>query len=144
MRNDGHGGVRARAELVFVEHAPDRVPQAEAVFGGELLRLLHRRAADAARRDVDDALQADRIRLRLRQLQIRDDVLDFGALVVADAADHVVLAVVAAQRFFNLARLRIGAVENRHAPVRILPENFLDRVGDEERFVLGVVARCRR
>ncbi len=81
--------------------------------------------------------------LRLRQLQIRDDVFDFGALVETEAAHHVVLAVVAAQRFFNLPRLRIGAVQNRDAAVRILPQDLLDRVGDEERFVLGVVARHR-
>ena len=57
-----------------------------------------------------------RIRLRLRGLQVSDDVFDFGALIVAEAADHVVLAVVAPQRFFNLARLEVGAVENRDAP----------------------------
>ena len=78
--------------------------------------------------------------LRLRQLQIRDDVLDFGALIITDPADHVVFAVVAPQRFFNLARLRIGAVENRDAPVRMLPQNLLDRIGDEQRFVLGIVS----
>ena len=57
----------------------------------------------------------DRIGAGRGQLQVRDDVLDFGALIEAEAADHDVFAAVAAQRFFNLPRLRIGAVEHGDA-----------------------------
>ena len=84
-------------------------------------------------------LQRDRIGLRLREFQIRQNIFDFSALVVADAAHHVVLQVVAAHRFFNLPRLRIGAVQNRDLAIRILAPNFVGGIGDEKRFVFGVL-----
>ncbi len=76
-----------------------------------------RRAPDAARRNVDDAQQADRILRADQDFQIRQDVLHFGALVEAESADHHVFPAVAAQRFFDLARLRVGAIQNRDAIV---------------------------
>ena len=108
----------ARRELVLIEHAADRRPQIEAVLQRVLLDLLDRGLADAARRRVDDAQQADRILRRKRELQIRDDVLDFSALIEAESAHHDVFASVAPQRFFDLARLKIRAVEHRHALAR--------------------------
>ena len=52
-------------------------------------------------------------------------VLHFGALIETEAADHDVLAPVAPQRFFNLPRLRIGAIQHRHAILGILRASAL-------------------
>jgi len=49
-------------------------------------------------------------------------------------------APVAPQRFFDLPRLKIRAVEHGHALARALGQQPLDGIGDEKRFVLGVEA----
>ena len=66
---------------------------------------------------VDDALQGHRVVRIAHQAQVAEHVLDLGALVKAEAADHGVADVVAAQRFFNQPRLRVGAIENGAAAV---------------------------
>ena len=96
----------ARRERLVVHHPPDRLPQAQSVLPRELLDLLHRGTADASRRRVDDAQQADRIGVRRRQLQVRYRVLDFRPLVETETAHHVVLAPVPPQRLFDLPGLR--------------------------------------
>ena len=68
--------------------------------------------ADAARRGVDDALQRHGVVRIADQAEIAEQVFDFGAFVEAESADHGVADVVAAQGFFNEARLRVGAVED--------------------------------
>ncbi len=73
-----------------------------------------------------------------QDFQIRQNVLHFGALIEAEAADHNVLAAVTAQRFFNLARLRVGAIEHRHALLRIARQTVLDGVGDPQSFVFRI------
>ena len=128
----------AAGEGVRFEHLFERRPQRKFVLQRVLLDLLDRGAADAARGRVDDAQQADRIVRADQHLQIRQNVLHFGALVEAEAADHDVLAAVAAQRFFDLARLRVGAIEHRDALLRIARQAALDGVGDPQRFVFGV------
>ena len=82
----------------------------------------------------------------LDELEVAEDVFDFGAVVEAEAADHVVLDLIAAERFFHEARLRVGAIEDGAArrfdgvvgPGGGLAEVFVDAVGDEERFVFAV------
>ncbi len=78
----------------------------------------------------------------LHQLHVAEDVLDLGAVVEGEAADHVVLDLVAAQRLFHQPRLRVGAIEHGAAREIFLGAGFaevsLDAVGDEERFVLAV------
>jgi len=78
------------------------------------------------------------------ELHVAEDVLDFGAVVEGEAADHVVLDLIAAQGLFHESRLRIGAVEDGAAG-RVFSgaavcgaEILLDAVGDEEGFVLAV------
>ena len=109
-------------------------------------RVSKRGFADAARRRVDDALQSHRVVRIANQAQVAEHVFDFGALVEAESADHGVADVVAAQRFFNEARLRVGAVEDAQWPLAgscvsdepVLPEKRLNAVGDEEGFVFAV------
>ena len=110
-------------------------------------RGFERSFADAAGRRVDDALQSHGVVRIADEAQIAEQVLDFGALVEAESADHGVADVVAAQRFLNQARLRVGAVEHgamrrlrRFAfrTSRVLAEKCLDAVGDEQGFVFAV------
>ncbi len=84
-----------------------------------LLDLLDGAFADAARGRVDDAQQGDRILRADDGLEIGQRVLHFGALIETESAQHHVIAPVAAQRFFDLARLEVGAIEHRHAIGRV-------------------------
>ena len=52
--------------------------------------LLQRRLADAALRHVDDALEGDIIRTVRNQLHVREDILDFPALVEVDTTDDLI------------------------------------------------------
>ena len=107
-------GLRPGGEMLIVDDALDGVPQVQPVLAAIALDLLHRGAADAARRRVDDAQQAHRIGVGGRQLQVRHRVLDFRALVKTEAADDVVLAPVAPQRLFDPPRL--GSACGRGSP----------------------------
>ena len=136
-----------RGECALRQQAPadglaDGVPGAGAGFERETLQGVQRGAADAAHRRVDDALQPNRIMRILHQLEIAQQVLDLGALVEREAADHRVLDAVAAQRLFHQPRLRIRAIEHSDAGRLIafagLAQIFLDVVGDEQRLVFTV------
>ncbi len=140
------GGEGAGGEKFFFDGAVDGVPGAHAGGEGDALEGVHGGFADAAGRGVDDAAEGDGVVRVLDELEIAEDVFDFGAVVEAEAADHVVLDLIAAERFFHESRLRVGAVEDGAA--RGLDgvvgagggfaEIFGDAVGDEERFVFAV------
>ncbi len=72
------------------------------------------------------------------RLQVRQGVLHLGALIEAEAAEHHVIAAVAPQRFFNLARLEVGAVQHGDAVSGTRRQQPLDGVGDEQRFLFAV------
>ena len=72
------GGVGHRVE----ERDPERL--------GVLHEALDRRVSDAAPRPVRDPHQRDRVRRVVQHLEVRDRVLDLGALVEARPADHLV------------------------------------------------------
>ena len=115
-------------------------PAAAAVSASsaELNRLerLHHALADAARRHVDDAPQADVVVRIEHQPQVGERVLDFLALVEPDAADDLVGDAGAAQRVFDRARLRVGAIQDRD---RVLDVVVQRRRGDGARDELGLV-----
>ena len=46
------------------------------------------------------------------EAKIAEEILDFGALIKAESADHGVADVVAAEGFLNETRLRVGAVKD--------------------------------
>ncbi len=100
--------------------------------------LLDGALADASRGRIDDAQQSHRILRADDGLKIRQRVLHFGALIETEAAQHHIIAVVAAQRFFDLARLEVGAIEHRRAIAGVGREQLVDHVGDEQRFLLAV------
>jgi len=80
--------------------------------------------------------------------KVAEHVSDLGALVKAETADHGVADVVAAQGLFHQARLRVGSVEHgavrapsgvlRFGGFRLLTQEGLDAVSDEEGFVFAV------
>ena len=78
------------------------------------------------------------------ELEVAEDVLDLGAVVKGEAADHAVLDLVAAQGLFEEARLRVGAVEDGAARRAFAgagvggAQDLLDAVGDKQRLVLAV------
>ena len=81
--------------------------------GGDLLERVHHALADAARRHVDDAPQADVVVRVDDEAHVGERVLDFLALVEPDAADDLVREAFAHQRVFNRPRLRVGPVQHR-------------------------------
>ncbi len=105
-------GERAGGQQLLFDGAGDRVPGADAGGERDALERLHRGLADAARGRVDDAAERDGVVRVEHQLHVAEDVFDLGAVVEGEAADHVVLDLVAAQRLFHQARLRVGAIEH--------------------------------
>ena len=87
---------------------------------------------------VRDPGQRDRVERVVEHLEVRDQVLDFGPLVEARAADHLVGDSLADQDVFQNARLCIRPVEDRDlvGGVALLDEPG-DLGGDEPR--LGVL-----
>ena len=94
--------MRPRPELPLVEHAPNCRQQIQIVLERVALHLLHGCLADSASGCVDDAQQTDRVLRRKRELQVRDDVLDFGALIETESAHDDIFSAVAPQGFFDL------------------------------------------
>ena len=80
-------------------------PHAHSGFERQPLECFERRFTDSPRGRVDHAQQSDRVVRVLQQLQIRDHVLDLGALVEREAAHNVVFQSIATQRFFEQSRL---------------------------------------
>ncbi len=73
--------------------------------------------ADAAARNVDDAPERDRVGRVHDVAQVRDHVFDLGARVEADAADDAIRDALGEKRFFEDARLRVGAVEDQEVAI---------------------------
>ena len=95
---------RCGQELVL-DGTADGVPGAHAGGESHALEGLHGGFADAARWRVDDSRERDGVVHVLHELQVAEDVFDLGAVVEREAADHVVLDLIAAQGFFHEARL---------------------------------------
>ena len=122
----------------------DSVPGADSGGERDAFQRLHGGFADAARGRVDHAAQRDGVVRVEDELEVAEDVLDLGAVVEGEAADHAVLDLVAAQGLFKQARLRVGAVEDGAARRAFAgagvggAEVLLDAVGDKQRLVLAV------
>ncbi len=126
------------------ESGADGVPGGGASFKREAFQSLHRGFADAADRGVDHALQGHGVVRVADQAEVAKQVLDLGALVKAEAADHGVTDVVAAEGFLDQAGLGVGAVKDGAVSfARLLcgvglTEKLLDPVGNEQGFVFSV------
>ena len=105
-RADGHAGAPG--------HRAHRVVQRTARGARHVLQLLDAARADAARREVHHAQEAGVVVGVLQQAQIRQRVLDLGALEEAQAAVHAVGHGGVEERGFHHAALRVAAVEHGH------------------------------
>ena len=112
------------------------------------LDRLHHALADAARRHVDHAPQADVVVRVDDQAHVRQRVLDLLALVEPHAADDLVRQPLAHQRVFDRPRLRVGPVEHRdrwrRRRRRARPGGAGDEVGLLELVAAAEIERCGR
>ena len=109
-------GGPGEADRGGVERA-DRFPHAQAVCGCRAGDAADRHVADAARGGVDDAAQRLVVARVHDQPNVGEHILDLLALVERHAAVYLIRDVAAAQRLFQRARLRVGAVEYGHVAV---------------------------
>ena len=109
-------------------------------LGIDRLQAVHHALADAARRHVDHPPQAHVVVRVDDELEVGERVLDFLALVEADAADDLVGNALAHQRVFDGSRLRVDPVEHGDRAVDVLGARLLQRADDEVGFLELVVA----
>ena len=111
------------------------------MFPREAVKLAHGALADAARRDVDDALEAHVVVVVGDEAEVGDEVLNLLALVELDAADEVVGHVVSQACLFEGAGLCVDAVHDGHVGgIAALRAEALDLAYDELGLVVLVVA----
>src|ERR1700739_4611203 len=72
------------------------------------------------------------------QANIGEGILDFGAFVKAEAADQFVAQTAAAERFFERARLEVGAIFDDAGLIGIVIEQLLQFLSDKFGFGLRV------
>ena len=123
-----HRRERRRAEAGLLG-AVERLPERDALRVGERLQPRERRVADPAARPVRDPRERDGVVRVVDHLQVRDRVLDLGALVEARPADHLVGDALADEHVLEHARLRVRPVEDRDlaAGVALLDERRRSR-----------------
>ena len=138
----GDGGASARAVLVVLGCKAQRLLEADAGVAACKLDSLDGRAADAALRRVDDALEADLVTRVHDSLEVRHHIANLGAVEELGAADDAVRYAGAKQRVFQLTRLRVGAVEEREVGVApVLGTHELVDLGCDEPRLVALVAR---
>ena len=112
------------------------IPQRDRRPCALLAHDVQRLRADAARGQVHHALERGVVVAIGDQPQIGQRVLDLGALVEPQAAVHPVGNPRRQERFFERARLRVGAVQDRDfAPRAAVARPVADALHDEVRFV---------
>ena len=112
------------------------VPQRGAVGARRVAHQIHGFRADAAHRQVDDALERGVVGAARNQAQIRQGILDFGALEETQAAVHPIGHARIQERFFENARLRIRAIQHRDlAPRAAARHPFADAIDHEIRLI---------
>ena len=123
------------------DHLVQRLPQRQALGTRQFAHHLDSLVADAARRQVDDALQRSVVGALAQQAQVAQRVPDLGALEEALAAVDAVRNLLAQQFLFQHPRLGVGAVQDRHlaALEAVLAHRVLDALADEARFIAFVV-----
>ena len=104
---------------------PQRRPGALRVVAQHVQAL----RADAARGQVHDTLEGGIVVAVGNQAQVRERVLDLGALEEAQAAVDPVRHARGQERLFQHPRLRVGAVQDRElAPQAALRDTLADAV----------------
>ena len=116
----------------------ERLEQRQPVELGVVAQPVEGRVADPAARPVRDPVERDRVGRVVDHLEVRDQILDLGALVEARAADHLVGDALAYEHVLQHARLGVRPVEDRDlAPGQAVLDELGDLRGDEAR--LGVL-----
>ena len=135
---------RPRRQQLLDDCLVDRAPHGNVPVSSAMRSdRLHGRLADAAGGRVDHSLQRNRVIRIGDDLQVRNHVLDLGALVEAEPSHNVVLHLIAAHCLFHQAGLRVGAIQDRRARRLAmfslgLPQILGDVVRGEQRLVLAV------
>ncbi len=128
-----------RPQPVAGDQQPRRLDQRHALGARRAMQLLQGRAADAAARRVEDALEGEIVGRLVDEAQIGERVADFLALVKARAADHAVGQGQRDEALLELAGLEAGAHQDRDLAERVaLALQRLDLVADPARLLLGV------
>src|SRR5690606_22490893 len=97
---------------------------------------IHALHADAARRQIHDALEGSIVIAAEDEPQVREGVLDFRALEEAESAVDAIRKACRQERFFERTRLRIRAIEERAAAaLTALMYPVANAIDDEVRFV---------
>ena len=115
--------------------------QRQAVLCRKRLEVLHRLGADPAARHVDDAQERRRVRRVVDEQQIRQEVLNLGAVKELGAADHAVGNALALQRGLERTAERVEAQQDAHVRVREHGPREVDVALDLERNVLRLFVR---
>src|SRR5205085_341693 len=131
------GAARLRAERsARRERSRSRLPQRAAVRPGTLAQRLEALRSAAAWRQVDHAREGGIVAAVGQEPEIRERVLDLGALEEPQPAVDPVRDARRQERLLEHPRLRVGAVEDRDLAPRAPARDVLaDAVGHELRLV---------
>src|SRR5690606_6127836 len=113
----GQRVARPRLQRAGLLHPPRGLPQRHALAAGQPPHLVEGALADATRGRVARALEGRVVAAVGDQAQVRQRVLDLGALEEAHAAVHAVGNLLGEQRFLERTRLGVAAVEDRAVAV---------------------------
>ncbi len=113
-REFGQRLARLRRQLIGFRNVARGGEQRQVTRPRKCMQRLHGCIADAALGPVDDALEGEIVVALGDQAQIRHGVTDFGALVEARAADHLVRQPERQKAVFEFAHLEGRAHQHRH------------------------------
>ena len=130
--------VHVQAVLDGVAH---NAPQAHPVIHGCLSHFLHRRIADSTGGIVDDAPDGLLVVGVDNDAEIGNDVLDFLALVEAEAAVDAIRDVLLAEGLLEATALGVGAVENGEVAILalVLTADALDVLAHDDGLLLVAI-----
>jgi hypothetical protein len=111
----------------------------DAAGAGDVVDLAHRRFAQAALGDIDDALEGEIVGGLGDNAEERHGIADFLAFVKARAADDAVIQPQRDEAFLELAHLEGGADQDRHVvQCPALDLRLLDLLADGAGLFLGI------
>ena len=121
----------------------DDLPKAHLVLKGTSGNLLHGRVSDATSRIVDDALESLLVIRVGNETEIGYDVLDFLALVEAQAPINTIRNALFAKFFLKATALGVGTVKNGKVAIfaTVLTLDAFDVLADYQSLFLVAIGR---